>query len=79
MQTSGTGHVFARAAFDARSFDAVRFYTPFPSDTARESTETYWAQVGFQSDAGASTRYTLQLGGRLHGPATPRRRRTPAT
>lgn len=74
----GGGHVFARAAFDARRFDAVRFYTPFPSDTARETTETYWAQVGFQSDATASTRYTLQFGGRVHDDRYTFNARTPA-
>lgn len=73
---TGRGHVFARAAFDARAFDAVRFYTPFPSDTAREATETYWAQAGYQQ-ATARTRYTFSLGARVHedrytyNPSTP--------
>ena len=72
------GALFARAAFDARAFDAERFYTSFPSDTAREATETYWAQAGYQSRADAPTRFTLQAGARQHEDRYVYNPRTPA-
>ncbi len=72
------GALFARAAFDARAFDAERFYTNFPSDTAREATETYWAQAGFEQHPGARTRLSVQVGGRLHDDRYTYNPRTPA-
>ncbi len=73
----GRAQITGRAAFDARAFDAVRFYTPFPSDTAREATETYWAHLGLTTDPARATRFTAQIGTRAHrdryvyNPATP--------
>ncbi len=70
--------LFARAALDTRDFDAVRFYTPFASDTAREATETYWAQLGLATAEPAQTRFTLSLGARRHDDRYVYNPRTPA-
>ena len=55
----------ARAAFDARDFDAVRFYTSFASDTAREQTQTLWAQAALEGVSGR-TLWRVQAGARQH-------------
>ncbi len=61
----GSATLSARAAFDARDFDAVRFYTTFASDTAREQTQTLWAQAALEGVAG-QTLWRVQAGARHH-------------
>jgi vitamin B12 transporter len=36
--TAGPVQLYTRAGMDQRDFSAFHFYTPFPSDTAREAT-----------------------------------------
>lgn len=56
--------VYARIGLDDRAFNAYHFYTPFPSDTAREETATAWAQIQLRSEAGARTSWSVQVVGR---------------
>ncbi len=64
-QQVGSMTLSARAAFDAREFDAVRFYTSFASDTAREQTQTLWLQAALEGVAGR-TLWRVQAGARRH-------------
>ncbi len=57
---------YARAGYDRRDFGAVQFYTPFASDTAREATQTLWAQARLEGRLGGKTTGRLQLSGRVH-------------
>lgn len=81
VQKIGTASLFARAGLDSRRFGAFHFYTPFPSDTARESTSTLWAQArlsGGNDDPG----WQIDLAAKQHGdvytynPQTPANRHT---
>ena len=58
--------LYARAGADQRDFNAWHFYTPFASDKARESTETYWMQARLQSDASGTTQWQAQVAGKQH-------------
>ena len=62
----GGARLTARFARDRRAFDAVRFYTPFRSDTAREATRTLWAQAALASRETARTAWSVSAGGREH-------------
>jgi outer membrane cobalamin receptor len=53
--------LYARAGYDDRDFSAYRFYTDFPSDTAREATSTLWAQVRLRP-----ARWDVQVAARQH-------------
>lgn len=56
--------LYARVGLDDRAFSAYHYYTPFPSDTAREETGTAWAQIQLRSEAGSSTSWSVQVVGR---------------
>lgn len=68
----GRTAVFGRVGWDDREFGAFHFYTPFPSDTAREATSTLWAQARVRSGG-----WSAQMHGKQHvdryvyNPATP--------
>lgn len=55
---------YARAGFDDRDFGAFHFYTPFASDTAREATSTYWAQVRLNGQG--QTPWQIQVAAKQH-------------
>lgn len=55
---------YARAGFDDREFGAFHFYTPFASDTAREATSTYWAQV--RLGGAGRTPWQIQVAAKQH-------------
>lgn len=78
---------FVRYGYDDRTFGAVRFYTPFASDTAREATTTHWAQAAAEGRIGRDalaprTTWRVDVGARLHrdtyvyNPVTPANRHT---
>ncbi len=73
---------YARVGVDDRDFGAFHFYTPFPSDTAREATTTYWTQLRLQGNQTAPTRWQVQAAARQHedeyiyNPRTPANRHT---
>lgn len=73
----GDVSLFARAGLDDRDFGAYHFYTAFPSDTAREATATYWAQVRLQNDE-AATPWQVSLAARQHEDAYVYNPQTPA-
>jgi len=58
--------LYARAGVDDRDFSAWHYYTPFPSDKARESTSTYWLQSRLTSPAGDETPWRVQVAGKQH-------------
>ena len=58
--------LYTRAGVDNRDFNAWHFYTPFASDKARESTETYWVQTRLQSAPTGPTRWDAQIAGKQH-------------
>lgn len=58
--------LYARAGVDDRDFNAWHYYTPFPSDKARESTSTVWAQSRLTSSAEAETPWRAQVAGKQH-------------
>ena len=62
----GAASLYARAGVDDREFSAWHFYTPFPSDKAREATSTFWSQVRLASAPEASTPWQVQLSGKQH-------------
>jgi len=62
----GGATVYARAGIDDREFSAWHFYTPFPSDKAREHTSTVWLQSRLQSTPGADTPWRVQVSGKQH-------------
>ena len=68
----GAVRAMARYGYDDRDFAAVRFYTPFASDTAFEATTTHWAQLAAESAAEpgamstARTAWRVDVGARLH-------------
>ena len=62
----GGATLFARVGADDRDFSAWHFYTPFPSDKAREATETLWAQARLRSGRDQPTRWQVQLAGKQH-------------
>ena len=62
----GNTTIYGRLGYDDRDFGAYHFYTPFPSDTAREATTTYWAQLRLQNAAAAPTRWHVQLSAKQH-------------
>ena len=62
----GALRVSARLAGDARAFGAFQFYTPFPSDTAREATETLWAQARLTPAAAGRTAWSVGVAARQH-------------
>lgn len=64
--TFGDATLYTRAGADHRDFNAWHFYTPFASDKARESTETYWMQARLQSDASGATQWQAQVAGKQH-------------
>ncbi len=68
MGALGRARALARYGYDDRDFAAVRFYTPFASDTAFEATTTHWAQLAAESQAGTAARTTWRVdaGGRIH-------------
>lgn len=61
----GAARGYLRVAADARDFGATQFYTPFASDTAREATQTVWAQARLAGSVG-SGRWRTQVSGRIH-------------
>lgn len=75
--TAGAVRLYGRAGLDDRAFGAYHFYTPFPSDTAREATTTYWAQLRL-----TGPRWQVQAAARRHedtyvyNPQTPANRHT---
>ena len=64
--TWGALRVSGRVAGDARAFGAFQFYTPFPSDTAREATETLWAQARIVPAAAGRTAWSVGVAARQH-------------
>lgn len=58
--------LFTRAGIDDRRFVAYQFYTSLPSDNARESTSTYWAQTRYQGRLSASTQVRAQVAAKQH-------------
>ena len=62
----GGATLYARAGWDDRDFNAWHFYTPFPSDKARENTATLWTQMRVQSDRDAATPWQVQIAGKQH-------------
>ena len=62
----GGATLYARAGVDDRDFSAWHFYTPFPSDKARETTATLWTQVRVQSNRDATTPWQVQIAGKQH-------------
>ncbi len=56
---------FVRYGFDEHAFSAVRFYSVFASDSAREGTKTHWIQASAGQQRGA-TRWRAALGLRRH-------------
>ncbi len=80
----GAVRAMARYGYDDRDFAAVRFYTPFASDTAFEATTTHWAQVAAESGAESGamstgrTTWRVDLGARLHRDAYVYNAATPA-
>ncbi|GIV58150.1 MAG: hypothetical protein KatS3mg042_1063 [Rhodothermaceae bacterium] len=77
----GRATLYGRAGVDDRAFNAFHFYTPFASDTAREATTTYWAQLRVQGE-GVDLPWEVQLSARQHedtyvfNPQTPANRHT---
>ncbi len=66
-QRLSAGHsLFTRAGIDDRRFTAYQFYTSLPSDNARESTSTYWAQTRYQGRLSASTQLRAQVAAKQH-------------
>jgi iron complex outermembrane receptor protein len=64
--TLGDATVYTRVGVDDREFSAWHFYTPFPSDKAREHTSTFWIQSRVQSAPGADTPWRVQVSGKQH-------------
>jgi len=62
----GDATVYTRAGIDDREFSAWHFFTPFPSDKAREATSTFWLQSRLQSAPGAKTPWRVQVAGKQH-------------
>jgi len=62
----GAATVYARAGVDDREFSAWHFFTPFPSDKAREATSTFWLQTRLESNPGATTPWRVQVAGKQH-------------
>jgi vitamin B12 transporter len=56
---------FVRYGFDDRAFSAVRFYSGFASDSAREATTTHWLQAAAARTQGR-TGFDVRLGLRRH-------------
>jgi outer membrane cobalamin receptor len=68
----GRAAVFTRVGWDERTFGAFHFYTPFPSDTARESTSTLWAQARVRTGAWTAHVHAKQHFDRyVYNPVTP--------
>ncbi|PEN12601.1 TonB-dependent receptor [Longibacter salinarum] len=61
----GDGSIYARIGIDDRDFSAYHYYA-VAGDTARESTQTLWAQIRAQGDPRADTRWTAQVASKLH-------------
>jgi len=62
----GGPSLYARAGFDDREFSAWHFFTPFPSDKAREATSTFWLQGRLESRPDAKTPWQVQVSGKQH-------------
>ena len=60
------GRLLLRLGYDDRDFNALQFYTPFASDTARESTQTLWAQARYTTEALGLDGLEAQLTFRTH-------------
>ena len=56
--------LYLRGGVDDRTFGAYHYYTPFATDTARETTSTSWGQVQLRSQHAASTPWSIQFVGR---------------
>ncbi|HET6569622.1 MAG TPA: TonB-dependent receptor, partial [Rhodothermales bacterium] len=76
-QQVGKASLFARVGLDSRRFNAYHFYTPFPSDMARESTSTLWAQARL-SGGGDGPGWRIDLAAKQHGDAYTYNPQTPA-
>lgn len=61
-----TMRLYTRAGMDSRRFGAYRFYSPSASDTAREATSTYWAQVRLASTAPSALRWEGSIAAKQH-------------
>jgi iron complex outermembrane receptor protein len=61
----GDGSVYARVGIDDRDFSAYHFYGVV-GDTAREATQTLWAQLRAQGDPSADTRWSVQFASKQH-------------
>jgi len=61
----GDGSIYARVGIDDRDFGAYHYYGVV-GDTARESTQTLWAQIRAQGDPQADTRWTAQVASKVH-------------
>lgn len=58
--------IYTRAGMDSRDFGAYRFYSPSASDTAREATSTYWAQVRLTGTAPSALRWEGSIAAKQH-------------
>lgn len=68
----GNARIFSRVGWDDRDFGAYHFYTPFPSDTARESTSTLWSQLRVQAGGWTGHVHAKQHFDRyVYNPGTP--------
>jgi len=63
----GDGSIFARVGVDDRDFNAFHYYQTAAADTAREATQTLWAQVRATGTLPTDTRWYVQLAGKQHG------------
>lgn len=66
VRTFNRVRLYARAGMDTRDFGAFHFYSPFPSDTAREETSTYWAQIRFDNQAESSLKWQAHVAAKQH-------------
>ena len=62
----GDGSIYARFGIDDRDFGAYHYYGVV-GDTAREATQTLWAQVRYMSDPSKTTTWRAQIAGKQHG------------
>ena len=64
-QKLGDGSIYARFGIDDRDFSAYHYYE-VAGDTAREATQTLWAQVRMTGDPQSDTQWRVQVAGKQH-------------
>lgn len=62
----GPAMLYARFGYDHRDFGAYQFYTPFPSDRARNDKTTAWGQLRLDGRLGPATTWEAQLAAKQH-------------